>query len=138
VYVIPSFARNPDAAKEFLLHLVGNYNQKTQNSKLYDLPAFPSTVSEVNGWLDNDPFGSKPANKLALLKDAEKWSTNIGHPGPANAAEGEVFNTFVLPQMMAKAARGQLSPRDAVIEAEGRVKAIFQQWRERKLVGGTS
>ena len=40
--------------------------------------------------------------------------------------------------MMAKAARGQLSPKDAVAEAEGRVKAIFQQWRDRKLVGGNS
>ncbi|MGH9226931.1 MAG: ABC transporter substrate-binding protein [Acidimicrobiales bacterium] len=136
VYVIPSHARNPDAAKEFLLHLVGNYSQATNNSKLYTLPSFPSTAKETNGWLDNDPFGSVPANKLSLLKDAEKWSVNIGFPGPANAAEGEVFSTFVLPQMMAKAARGQLSPRDAVIEAEGRIKQIFQQWRDRKLVGG--
>jgi ABC-type glycerol-3-phosphate transport system substrate-binding protein len=138
VYVIPQHAKNPDAAKEFLLHLVGNYREKTNNSKLYDFPAFPSTVRELNGWLDNDPFGSRPSNKLALLKDAEQWSTNVGHPGPANAAEGEVFNTFVLPQMMAKAARGQLTPREAVVEAEGRVKAIFGQWRDRKLVGGTS
>ncbi|MDQ4097331.1 MAG: extracellular solute-binding protein [Actinomycetota bacterium] len=138
VYVIPTYARNPDAAKEFLLNLVGNYSQATNNSKLYTLPAWPSTVPQANEWLANDPFGSKPANKLALLRDAERWSTNIGHPGPANAAEGVVFSTFVIPQMMAKAARGQLSPRDAVIEAEGRVKTIFQQWRERKLVGGTS
>ena len=138
VYVIPSHAKNPDAAKEFLLHLVGNYNQATNNSKLYTLPSFPQTVKETNQWLDNDPFGSVPANKLALLKDAEKWSVNIGFPGPANAAEGEVFSTFVLPQMMAKAARGQLSARDAVIEADGRIKQIFQSWRDRKLVGGNS
>ena len=138
VYVIPTYAKNPDAAKEFLLNLVGNYSQATQNSKLYDLPAFPSSAKDANGWLDADPFSSKPANKLAVLKDAEKWTTNIGYPGPANAAEGEVFSTFVLPQMMAKAARGQLSAKDAVAEAEGRVKAIFQQWRDRKLVGGNS
>jgi len=137
VYVIPNHARNVDAAKEFLLHLTANYSQATNNSRLYDLPAFPDTVKERDMWLDNDPFGSKPANKLAVLKDAEKWSTNIGYPGPANAAEGEVFNTFVLPQMMAKAARGQLSPAAAVAEAEGRIKTIFGQWRERKLVGGT-
>src|SRR5205085_7861737 len=105
---------------------------------LYTLPSFSSTVKDANTWLDTDPFGSKPVSKLALLKDAEKWSANIGYPGPANAAEGEVFSTFVLPQMMAKAARGQLSPKDAVAEAEGRVKAIFQQWRDRKLVGGNS
>ena len=137
VYVIPTYAKNVDAAKEFLLHLTANYSQATNNSRLYDLPSFPDTVKERDMWLDTDPFGSKPANKLAVLKDAEKWSVNIGYPGPANAAEGEVFNTFVLPQMMAKAARGQLSAKDAVAEAEGRIKTIFQQWRDRKLVGGT-
>ena len=136
IYVVPQHARNPDAAKEFILNLVANYSQATKNSELYTFPAFPQTVPQLNGWLDNDPFGSQPANKLAFLKDAEKWSTTIGHPGPANAAIGEIFDTFVLPQMMARAARGELSPRDAVIDAENRIRPIFQRWRERGLVGG--
>jgi ABC-type glycerol-3-phosphate transport system substrate-binding protein len=136
IYVIPSHARNPEAAKEFILHLTANYSQATNNSELYTFPAFPRTVPQLDGWLDQDPFGSQPANKLALLKDAERWSTTIGHPGPANAAIGEVFDTFVIPKMMAKAARGELSPRDAVIEAENQIKPIFQRWRERGLVGG--
>ncbi len=136
IYVIPQHARNPDAAKEFILHLTANYAQATNNSELYTFPAFPSTVPQLNGWLDNDPFGSQPANKLAFLKDAERWSTTIGHPGPANAAIGEIFDTFVLPQMMARAARGEMSPRDAVIDAENKIRPIFQRWRERGLVGG--
>ena len=138
IYVIPKYAKNPDAAKEFLLHLVANYAQNTNNSELYDFPAFPSTVPQLNAWLDNDPYGSQPANKLALLKDAESWSTNVGHPGPANAAVGEVFDTFVLPKMMARAARGELSAADAVGEAEAEVKRIFSKWRAEGLVGGTS
>jgi spermidine/putrescine-binding protein len=136
IYIIPRFAKNPDAAKEFILHLVANYAQATNNSELYTFPAFPATVPQLNGWLDNDPYGSQPANKLAFLKDAERWSTTIGHPGPANAAIGEVFDTFILPKMMARAARGELSPRDAVIDAENQIKPIFQRWRERGLVGG--
>jgi ABC-type glycerol-3-phosphate transport system substrate-binding protein len=137
IYIVPNHAKNPDAAKEFILHLVANYQQDTNNSELYNFPAFPQTVPQLGGWLDNDPYGSRPANKLALLKDAESWSTNVGHPGPANAAEGEVFDTFIIPKMMAKAARGELSPRDAVIDAENQIKPIFQRWRERGLVGGT-
>ena len=136
IYAIPRHAKNPDAAKEFILHLTANYAQATNNSELYTFPAFPQTVPQLNGWLDNDPYGSQPANKLAFLKDAEKWSTTIGHPGPANAAIGEVFDTFILPKMMAKAARGELSPRDAVIDAENQIRPIFQRWRERGLVGG--
>jgi hypothetical protein len=136
IYTIPRHARNPDAAKEFILHLTANYAQATNNSELYTFPAYPQTVPQLNGWLENDPYGSQPANKLAFLKDAEKWSTTIGHPGPANAAIGEVFDTFILPQMMARAARGELSARDAVIDAENKIRPIFQRWRERGLVGG--
>jgi ABC-type glycerol-3-phosphate transport system substrate-binding protein len=136
IYAIPRHAKNPDAAKEFILHLTANYASATNNSELYTFPAFPQTVPQLNGWLENDPYGSQPANKLAFLKDAEKWSTTIGHPGPANAAIGEVFDTFILPKMMAKAARGELSARDAVIDAENQIRPIFQRWRERGLVGG--
>ncbi|HEX7277009.1 MAG TPA: extracellular solute-binding protein, partial [Acidimicrobiales bacterium] len=138
IYVIPNHAKNVDAAQEFILHLVANYAQNTNNSELYDFPAFPSTVPQLTAWLDNDPYGSQPANKLALLKDAESWSTNIGHPGPANAAYGEVFDTFVIPKMMARAARGELSAPDAVAEAETEVKRIYAKWRAEGLVGGTS
>jgi multiple sugar transport system substrate-binding protein len=137
-YVVPKYAKNPDAAKEFILHLVGNYSQATENSELYSFPAFTSTVPKLNEWLAKDPFGSKPANKLALLQEAEKWSTNVGHPGPASAAVGEVFGTFVLPQMMAKAARGQLNPKAAVEEAETRARGIYKSWREKGLVGGNA
>ncbi len=137
IYVVPKFAKNPDAAKEFLLHLTANYASATNNSELYNLPAYPDTVPQVDAWLETDPFGSAPAGKLAILKDAPEWSTTVGHPGPANTAIGEVFDTFILPKMMAKAARGELSAKDAVAEAEAQIKPIFQRWRERGLVGGT-
>jgi hypothetical protein len=39
--------------------------------------------------------------------------------------------------MMAAAARGQKSPKDAVADAEQQVKAIFATWRQKGLVGGT-
>jgi multiple sugar transport system substrate-binding protein len=137
IYIVPKHAKNPDAAKEFVLHLLANYTEATFQSELYTFPAFPNTVPKLDGWVGKDPFGSKPDTKLAFLRDAEKWSTNVGHPGPANAAIGEVFGTFVLPQMMAKAVQGKLSPKDAVAEAEGQIKAIFAKWRDRGLVGGT-
>ena len=103
------------------------------------LTAFPSTVPDLTkdgGWLDADPFGSNPKDKLSLLKKALDWSTNIGYPGPANAAEGEVFGTFVIPQMMAKAAQGQMSPKDAVADAERQINTIFKKWRDQGLIGG--
>jgi ABC-type glycerol-3-phosphate transport system substrate-binding protein len=138
-WIVPKFAKNPDAAKEFLLHYTNNFDQATYNSKLYDFPAFKDRVPQLDAWLGNDPFGAHPSNKLSLLKfdDAVKWTTNIGHPGPANTAIGEVFNTYVLPNMMASAARGTATPQAAVEAADKQLKTIFDKWRKQGLVGGT-
>ena len=73
-----------------------------------------------------------------MLKTATDWTTNVGHPGPANAAIGEVFATFVIPNMFAKAARGDMSPQAAVADAEAKIKEIFQKWRGQGLVGGST
>ncbi|MBI4279822.1 MAG: hypothetical protein HY660_15335, partial [Armatimonadetes bacterium] len=52
------------------------------------------------------------------------------------AAEGEIFDTFVICDMFAKAATGKLTPAQAVEEADRRVKEIFTKWRKAGLVGG--
>lgn len=151
VWVVWKFSKSPDLAKEFLLYLVEHYRDAVLASKLYNFPSFMGSVAAANvpvaqkpaagrAWLkaavDKDPFGSKPINKLAVLGTAEPWTTNIGHPGPANPAIGEIFDTFVIPDMFAKAATGKLTPKQAVAEADQRVKAIFAKWRQAKLVGG--
>ncbi|MEW2352448.1 extracellular solute-binding protein [Spirillospora sp. NPDC029432] len=135
-WIVPKHAGNPDAAKEFLLHYTANFPAVTFHSELYDLPGWPSLVPQLNGWLDNDPYGAKPANKLSLLKNATSWSANIGYPGPSNPAIGEIFSTNVLPTMFGRAARGQVTAKQAVAEAEGQINKIFQRWRDRGLVGG--
>ena len=133
-WIVPKHARNADAAKEFLLHYTENYASATYNSKLYDFCAYSGRTPALEAWLANDPFGSAPATKLAFLKDATKFSTNIGYPGPANTAEGEVFNTFIIPNMFARVARGEQSAKDSVTTAEQAVNAVFTKWRAQGLV----
>jgi hypothetical protein len=135
-YMVPKWASNVDMAKKFVLDLVGAAHDAVYNSELYDFPAFPNTgaASALPGWLQNDPFGSKPANKLALLASAQEWTTNVGYPGAANAAIGEIFSTSVLPTMMANAAQGKAAPKDAVAAAAGQCEAIFSKWRSKGLV----
>src|ERR687896_862073 len=135
-WIVPEHAENPDAAKEFLLHYTENYARATWESELYDFPAFPRLVPERDSWLDNDPFGSEPADKLSVLKDALDWSTNVGRHGNANTAIGEVFGTFIVPNMYDRAARGQQSPEESVARAESQIKPIFAKWRKQGLVGG--
>jgi ABC-type glycerol-3-phosphate transport system substrate-binding protein len=137
-WIIPNHAENVDAAKEFLLHYTANFQQAASSSRLYDLPAFDNLVPKLDTWLRNDPFGSQPADKLAVLADARNWSTNIGHPGPASAAIGDVFAAFVIPNMFAKVARAQRSAKEAVAEAEAQITSIFDNWRRQGLIGGGS
>ena len=137
-YIVPKWATNVDKIKKFLVDLVGAAHDAVYNSELYDFPAFTNTpaASALPGWLASDPFGSHPANKLALLASAQQWSTNVGHPGPANAAIGEIFTTNVLPTMMASAGQGKATPKAAVASAASQCEAIFSKWRAKGLVGG--
>lgn len=136
ISMIPNYAENPDTAKEFLMHLVANYAQACEQSELYNFPAWPATVPDLDAWLEADPYGSDPADKLSLLKTAADWTTNLGHPGPANAAMGEIFAQPLLPNMMARVAQGQQSPEDSVAQAEQEINAIFEKWRSEGLMGG--
>jgi multiple sugar transport system substrate-binding protein len=150
-YVVWKFSKNQEAGKEFLMALVDASRESMNASKLYNFPSFygaaadPGTplakkVESGAAWIskqcNNDPFGSKPADKLALLAKSQPWSTNLGHPNYANPAEGEIFDTYVVTDMFAKAATGALSPKDAVLEASARAKEIYNKWRKKGMVGG--
>jgi multiple sugar transport system substrate-binding protein len=152
-YVVWKFSKNQDVAKEFLVALVDASRDSTTASKLYNFPSFYGAVAESNtpmnkkqesgaAWLSKlcreDPFGSKPADKLRVLETSPKWSTNLGYPGAGNPAEGEIFDTYVLTDMFAKAATGVLSPKDAMAEASTRAKEIFNKWRKKGFVAGGS
>ncbi|MGB3714654.1 MAG: extracellular solute-binding protein [Candidatus Promineifilaceae bacterium] len=141
IYVMPEYVEDgpeKDAAEAFLLHLTANYNQAVFNSKLYNFPGFEETVPELFGegsWLENDPFGSRPADKLTVLLTAMDTVTYIGWPGPSNPSIAEVYATNIIPTMMGKAALGELSPEEAIAEAEEQIELIFEKWRDKGLVG---
>jgi multiple sugar transport system substrate-binding protein len=137
-WIVPNHAANVDAAKEFLLHYTLNYESACWHSQLYDFPAFAERVPDLATWVTSDPFGSRPADKLSVLGDALDWSTNVGHPGPANPATGQIFGESIIPVMYAEAARGDKTPEQAVADAETKIQAIYADWRERGLVGGES
>ena len=139
IYQIPKHSQYSDTAKEFLLYLTANYDQATRESKLYNFPAWPSQTPELvaeGGWLDADPFESVPPDKLNVLKTANDWTVNLGWPGPANAAIGEIFALPIIPNMMARAARGEQTAAESVAQAETEINEIFEKWRGEGLMGG--
>lgn len=135
-WIIPRHAAGADAAQELLLHYTANFASATYHSKLYDLCAWPRLTPDADTWLRTDPFGAQPSDKLAVLTDAASWTRNMGYPGWANPAVGEVLAAYVLPDMFARAARSEASPAQAVAEAEARLRPIYAKWRARGLVGG--
>jgi hypothetical protein len=67
---------------------------------------------------------SQPPDKYGFLAEAAEWSTNLGHPGYANAAIDEVVKASLISQMFAADARGEMSAEEAGRAAEAKVKPI--------------
>jgi multiple sugar transport system substrate-binding protein len=99
-------------------------------SEFYDFPTFENAVPNLQDRIANDPV-SDPPDKLKIIGTALEWATNVGYPGYATAPIDEVFNTFVVNTMMAKAARDEMSPEEAVSAAEKEIKRIFDKWEKR-------
>jgi multiple sugar transport system substrate-binding protein len=138
IYVIPSYVEGDElaAAKKFILDHTENYSEATYNSELYNFPCYPSTVPELDGWLEEDPFGSVPANKFEVLKTVNDWSVHLGYPGVSNPAIMQVFSEHIIPNMVTQVALGEMTAEDSVAQATERVEAIFAEWRAKGLVGG--
>ena len=126
-YVVWKFAQNPEGAKQFLADYIDAFPAAFKASEFYNFPTFPSTVPDLVPIVSNDPK-AVPADKYKVIANALDWSTNVGYPGYATAAVDEIFNTFVLPTMFAKAARDELSVDDAVKAADKEVRRIMQKW----------
>jgi multiple sugar transport system substrate-binding protein len=130
IYVIWKFAENKDLAKQFLLDFIDNFEAAFVASEFYDFPTFANAVPNLNDRIAKDPV-SDPPDKLKILQTGLEWATNVGFPGYSTAPIDEAFNTFVIPTMMAKAARDEMSPEDAVKAAEKEMKRIFEKWEKR-------
>lgn len=130
VYVIWKFAENIEGAKQFLVDYIGNFRQGFLASQFYNFPCFPQTVPDLQQLISNDPKANPP-DKYKVLSDVLDWATNVGYPGYANAAIGDVFSTWIISTMFAQAAAGKLSPEDALSQADQEVRRIFKKWRQR-------
>ncbi len=141
IYTLPKYVTDKQqtlAAKKFLLDLTANASWGTYESELYDFPAYSKAVPQLwakGGWLDRDPFGSTPPNKLDVLRNAVEWTAWPGYPGYANPAVSEVYNTHLLSTMMSQAARGQKTPAEAVKATAGQIGNIVAKWKTKGYVG---
>ena len=138
IYVIPEYVEGDElaAAKQFILDHTENYSEATYYSELYNFPCLPTTVAELDGWLEEDPWGSSPPNKFEVLKTVNDWSVHLGFPGVTNPAISQVFAESIIANMSAQVALGEKTAEESVAQAHERVEEIFADWRARGMVGG--
>jgi multiple sugar transport system substrate-binding protein len=127
-YVIWKFAENIEGAKKFLVDYVSSFRTGFVAGEFYDFPCYQKTVPDLAKLIASDAK-AHPPDKYKVLEDVLDWATNVGYPGYATAAVDEVFNTFVIPTMFAKAARDEMSPEDAARAADKEVRRIFDKWK---------
>ena len=93
-YGIWKFAKNKEAAIEFLKYYRDNWPEAFKASEGYNNPCFAGLVPKPMPILSNDPT-STPHDKLAILQDSDKWSAIPGYPGPATPAMDEIYYSFI-------------------------------------------
>ena len=77
----------------------------------------------------NDPQAD-PSWKYESLKDAQRWTVNLGYPGFADPAAMEIYNSFVIPRMFLSVVKDERSPGDAAKAAEAEVTKIVDKWKQ--------
>jgi multiple sugar transport system substrate-binding protein len=132
-FVIWKFAENIEGSKKFLVDYVTNFRSAFVEGEFYDFPCFPKTVPDLPKLISNDPK-AHPPDKYKVLEDVLNWATNVGYPGYSTAAIDEMFATWVLNVMFAKAASGAATPEEALKEADAASKRIFAKWKEKGLI----
>jgi multiple sugar transport system substrate-binding protein len=129
-YGIWKFAKNKEGAVEFLKAYRDNWPEAFKASEGYNNPCFANLVPKPMPILSNDPT-STPTDKFKILQGSDAWSAAPGYPGPSWPAVDEVYNDFVIPDMMAKAATGQVSPEESVKWATQQTEAIYKKWLQK-------
>ena len=121
VYSIWNFApqQNQDAARAFLKHLIDNYDESFNQSKLYNMPIY-SDRYKTN--LFSDPKYS------ILQKYTGDMLGTLGYPGPPTYEAIITQTTFVIPDMVQKAVTtpGDAGVKAAIDFATGRLKSIYK------------
>jgi multiple sugar transport system substrate-binding protein len=137
IYFIWKFAQNKQAAKQYLVDQQLAYRDHFLQSKFYNFPAWTNAVKGGFKAIRKITAADKhkPLGKYTILTTiAEKYTTNVGYPGFANAAVGDIFNQFLVPQMFAQVAQGKMTPEDAARSMQGQFRSIYAKWRAQKLI----
>ena len=119
-WAIMSWTKEQSTAEKFLVDYFAQYLESFKASTGYNFPILKGFQKKPMPILGADP-------KLNILQDMGDAAISPGWPGPATAAAGEVNNTYVIPNMFAKAVTGS-SADQAIAFAEQQIKGIYAKY----------
>mgnify|MGYP001824750189 FL=1 len=125
-FVVWRFSENVDGASRFLVDYVEQSRTAFLTSGFQHMPCFPERVPDLGKLVSGDEGGAVPG-RYDLLTDVNDWVTNLGYPGFASAAIGDVLGSHVIPNMFSQAAMGTLTPEEALAQADLQVQDIFRK-----------
>ncbi len=118
-YVIPSYSKNQDAAKEVLRWLM--------RPDVFT-PLFlenQSYIGGINAAHDASlPWSTFPAS-VQVFKEVGTYARTLGWPGPPNQKAGLAWSKYIIVDMFGRAIQGE-PVESAVKWAEGELKAIYE------------
>jgi len=112
------FSKNIEPAKEWIRYLLGKkevYDEYIMSGGAFNLPIYTKM-------LDHPVLKTDP--KLAILKGEGVSLHTYGWPAPASDKVQMITNSFILPNMLAKAVTGT-STKDSVAWAENEMKKVM-------------
>jgi len=115
-----NWSKQQGAAQQFIIDHMDDWLNGTKANQGYELPT-------LNDWLVKPMPVLTDVPKFSILQDTinDKSTVIIGYPGPPDAKAGQVNNTYLIPQMMAKAVNGTKT-EDAIKFAEDQLKTIYK------------
>ena len=124
-----NFAQNAEGAKKFVANMVDVSGDGYERSKGCNFPIYPKTVPDLVVRLEKDAQ-SDPPYKYYQLKDALHWTPNLGVPGVPTPAYMEIFNTSVVPRMVARMLKGEQTAEDAAASGAAEMQRIVDKWKQ--------
>jgi multiple sugar transport system substrate-binding protein len=112
------FAKHPELAKDFLRFL---FEPEQQNAFIIAAGGFNQPF--LKAYDENPVWRNEP--KLKALIGFANWSALSGWPGPPTRGAPLVFNSYILPNMCAKAVGG-MPTKEAVAWAEQEIKKAYE------------
>jgi multiple sugar transport system substrate-binding protein len=120
-YGIWNFSKNIDAARQFLIDYIPEFQGQATASKGYNNPFLKSRLAKPMPVLGTDA-------KLSQLQDIANYVRAIGYPAPSTKAAFDSLNTHIVTDMFTNYATNKKSLDDSIADATKRLQASIAKF----------